>query len=187
MSCAAILTIVELGGIVSEKTIFDQLEKEHDKVKDLLSKAEDCSVAERKNILEKIEEELVPHARGEEKTLYAIVLQKAKDSDAEKTVNLTNEAYEEHHAVDQLVKDIKSYDVNGEKWLGMLKVLKENLEHHIKEEENDLFPKAKKLLSNAEQVEILEAYKESKENFKENMPTQGQISERSPSADLKNL
>lgn len=164
--------------------IFDQLKNEHKNVKSLLTKAESCPTDERKTVLEDIEMELVPHARAEEKTLYAVLLQNAKSSSDEDAENLANEAYEEHRTVDKLMDDIKACDPKDERWIAMLKVIKENLEHHIEEEENNLFKNAKKLLSESELDEILQAYNNAKEKNKEHLPSQGQISERRPSEEL---
>ena len=169
------------------KDIFDQLKREHKTLKDILSKTEDASVSKRKSYLKQIEEELVPHARGEEKTLYALLYERSKDQDKEKALKLTHEAYEEHLAVDKLLADLKKIDVNHETWLGKFMVIKENIEHHIKEEEEDLFAKARQLVSEDEYEQLLDAYIDAKEGFSESMPTQGQIAERTPSEKTQRL
>lgn len=168
-----------------KKNIFDQLKEEHETVKSLLSEAELCPKEERVDVLERIEKELVPHARGEEKTLYAMVLKCAKEEGEQETAELANEAYEEHRAVDELLKDIKSCDPKDERWLAILQVMTENLEHHIEEEENELFPQAQDILSQEEQLQIFQSYIEAKEQFAKNLPTQSQISEREPTRELR--
>lgn len=61
------------------------------------------------------------------------------------------EAMEEHHAVDDLVlPDLKHTDVTTDQFGARAKVLKELVEHHMKEEEGDMFPRAKTLLGKDE-------------------------------------
>lgn len=176
------LTATTLNAILSDN-IFDQLKTEHDLVKSLFKKAEDASPGERQRLLERIEEELIPHARGEEKTIYSVLHERtaAHPRKEEELLNLTNEAYEEHRAVDELLADLKETDVQDEKWLAKLTVIKENIEHHIKEEENELFKQAKHILKEGEAEALLEAYIEAKKSYSENLPTQGQIRSRQAS------
>lgn len=167
--------------------IFEQLKKEHKEVKSLLEKAKKCPPGERHSLLEEVEENLIPHARGEEKTLYSLLRERAQENQSDEALNLTNEAYEEHRLVDELMEDLKETSANDEKWLPKLKVIKENLEHHIQEEEEELFKSAKKFFSKEEQQELLEAYRTAKEKFEQGLPTQGQIRERTPSEQARQL
>lgn len=165
-------------------TIFSQLKAEHSQLKDLLKEATSSIEKERKSIVEDIEKELIPHARGEEKTLYSKMLKNAKDQDNSDSTELVNEAYEEHMAADKIMKELKECDPADERWLGILTVLKENIEHHIEEEEEDLFPKAKLVLDANEQQEILLAYLDEKKSFMKTRPSQSQIAPRSASKSL---
>ena len=161
--------------------LFEQLKSEHKDVKELLKKAEDCPQGERKDVLSQIESELVPHARAEEKTLYAVLLENIKQSgNSEDAEDLTNEAYEEHRAIDELLGDLKSSSTDDEAWVGKVKVLKENIEHHVDEEENELFEKARKFIEPEKLAQIAQAYNEAKSEYSESLPMQSQISEREP-------
>jgi len=158
--------------------IFDQLKTEHEELKDLLEKGESCEAGERKDVLSEIEKNLVPHARGEEKTLYAKLLNASKASKQESENTLTNEAYEEHRVAEELLKELKNMNAREQKWAGLFKVFKENIEHHIEEEEEDLFAAAKELLNEEELEQIYNVYCDMKSQYAEKLPTQGQISER---------
>ena len=160
-------------------SILKQLKDEHNEVKSLLKKAEEATEAERSSLLEQIEEKLIPHARGEEKTLYAALLEQEKRKAED--VDLVQEAYEEHRATDSLLSDLKNTAVDYEGWGGKLQVLKENIEHHIKEEEEELFTEARQQFTDAELVDLKEVYLGEKKRFEESLPTQGQISERKKS------
>lgn len=167
--------------MLQQNPLFQQLTQEHEELKELLKTAEECEPSERKNILVHIEHALVPHARGEEKTLYALMQERAQEGEAKE---LTSEAYEEHHVVDKLLADLKATDVKDEQWVAKLKVLKENIEHHAEEEENQLFQQAQKIFSAQEFQDILEAYQSSKQAYEDTLPTQAQINSRSPSQSL---
>lgn len=173
--------------MASNDTIFSKLKEEHEILKDLLEQAAECPPGERKKMLTRIEEELIPHARGEEKTLYAVMRLRSEEENNEEILAQANEAYAEHKVADQLIAELKKIDVKDEKWLGLFSVIKENLEHHIEEEEEDLFAQARELLGEVELQEILMAYIKSKEMFEESLPTQGQINERTPDQDLQSL
>ena len=56
------------------------------------------------------------------------------------------EGYEEHHVADVLLDELLDVPPDTDVWKAKVKVLKENVEHHIKDEEEKLFPKAEKLL-----------------------------------------
>lgn len=164
-----------------EKNIFDLLKKEHKEVKSLFKKAEECPNDERTAVLHEIEENLIPHSRGEEKTIYSLCRDRAKASKLNDSLLLANEAYEEHHVADEILEELKSLDFKSERWLPLLKVLKENIEHHIKEEEGPMFDEIKKLFSNEETDLLLEDYREAKNEYLTNLVPQSKIDERTPS------
>lgn len=161
-------------------SIFTILKTEHEEVKSLLEFAETCSVDKRQAVLKKIEKALVPHARGEEKTLYAILRAESLRKDNDEGIDVSNEAYEEHRVVDDLLFEIKSVRSNDETWIAKLKVIKENLTHHIKEEEQTLFKMCKELIPEETLVSVSTAYEKAKAQFERSLPTQSQIDERTP-------
>ncbi len=160
----------------TSSSLIAQLKEEHREVKALLEDAVDSEPDERLQLLEEIEEQLIPHARGEEKTVYAAILDLA--SEDEPSHGLAQEAYEEHKAVDMLLKELKKIDVEDERWIAKMKVIKENIEHHVKEEEEEFLPKISQHLSEEQQRQLLEAYIECREMYKESLPSQDQISAR---------
>lgn len=124
----------------------DLLKQDHETVKALLEQLQDTSeraVQTRKKLVSKIEQELQIHTALEERIFYPAFREAGKK---EETV-MTSEAKEEHRAVDSLVlPDIKETSPSALEFAGRVKVLKELLEHHIEEEESDMFPQASKLL-----------------------------------------
>lgn len=116
------------------------LMKDHDLVKDIFKKIESSEdEAERKSLFEQFMDEIAIHERIEEEIFYP-ALQKLPNARAD-----VMEAFEEHHVVDMIMSEM-DVEPNDEKWDAKFTVMKENVEHHIKDEEEKLFPKAEKLL-----------------------------------------
>ncbi|MGV8843305.1 MAG: hemerythrin domain-containing protein [Pseudomonas sp.] len=139
------------------------LKTDHQTVKDLLSQlseSTDRAVKKRTELLNKLEAEITVHTSLEEEILYPAF----KEAGGKEAAQMYYEAKEEHRTVDSLVMpDLKVTDPSAPEFAGRLKVLKELLEHHIKEEETEMFPKATKLLGKealnalGEQMETLKA------------------------------
>ncbi|CDG65408.1 MAG: hypothetical protein PWQ15_351 [Methanobacterium sp.] len=131
------------------ENIYDLLKMEHERVKKLFKKTIDQRSA---TTFANIEKELCLHMSNEEKYLYPPL------EDADKLTLL--EGYEEHNIAKRLVKEIKNEEEASDLWLVKIKVLKEIIEHHIKEEERDIFNIAIQTLSNNEEEKILSQFKE---------------------------
>lgn len=127
------------------------LKKDHDTVEALLSELAESTpraVKKRKDLLEKIRVELKAHTAIEEEIFYPAFKEKGNKSDDAK---MYFEALEEHRAAGDLVlPDLMGTEVGSEKFSGRAKVLKELVKHHADEEEKDMFPRVKKLLSKSE-------------------------------------
>jgi hemerythrin-like domain-containing protein len=98
----------------------------------------------RKRLFQKLHLVLKTHT-GMEETYFYPALRNAKT-----THTLVLEAFEEHNVVDELAAQLSKDNCATEKWTAKFTLLKELLEHHIKEEEDDLFIKAKKVLDDEE-------------------------------------
>ena len=88
------------------------------------------------------------HAHIEETIFYPAIKQEAE------TREITLEGFEEHHVIKTLLKELEGQSVETEQWTAKLKVLKENVEHHVEEEEGEMFKGAREVLSK-EQIEDL--------------------------------
>src|SRR5690606_3090642 len=96
---------------------------------------------------ERIQKELKVHTKIEEEIFYPAF----RKAGGDKELKLYHEAREEHRAVEKLVlPDLKRTNVGSELFSGRAKVLKELIEHHAQEEEEDMFPKARKIMSEEE-------------------------------------
>ena len=136
---------------------FELLKKDHQKVSGLFKQLEETTeraVKTREDLFATLKQELDIHARIEEHIFYPAL------KEAEESREITLEAFEEHNVVKQLLGELDSMPVDDERWTAKLKVLKENVEHHVEEEEGEMFKGARKVLS-AEQVEEIGARMES--------------------------
>jgi len=129
------------------------LKEDHKTLKKLLSDGEDTTeraVKTRHQLLERVTTQLSAHELIEERILYPALKKHEKAKD------IVLEGYQEHHVADLLVKELHAMDVTDERWGAKFKVLKESLEHHIQEEEGEMFRKARGIFSQ-EQLRALGA------------------------------
>jgi Hemerythrin HHE cation binding domain len=127
---------------------FELLKKDHKKVSELFKKIEATTGKAKLGVFKQIKSELDLHSHIEETILYP-ALEKAKE-----TRDLTLEAYEEHKVVKDLLGQLAAAKTPSDEWQAKLTVLQENVEHHVKEEENDLFDKANDVLTGDEAEEL---------------------------------
>jgi hemerythrin superfamily protein len=123
---------------------FTLLKADHKKVAVLLEKLDSTTergIKTREELFTKLKTELDVHARIEE-TIFYPALEKADE-----TRDITLEAFEEHRLVKQLLSELQSLGKDEEEWTAKFTVLKENVEHHVEEEEGEMFTKARKVLS----------------------------------------
>ncbi|MFN2511668.1 MAG: hemerythrin domain-containing protein [Pyrinomonadaceae bacterium] len=123
---------------------FELLKADHEKVAKLFDQLESAPGETKLDIFNQIKSELDLHAHIEETILYPVLERPAK------THELTLEAYEEHKVVKTLLAELSGAGSANEEWQAKAKVLRENVEHHVEEEENELFKKADGALSDAE-------------------------------------
>lgn len=143
---------------------FKLLEQDHDRVKRLCAELEEANTVERrKQLFAEIEGEIKLHEECEEKVLYPTL----RDHPGLKDIVL--EGYQEHHLVDVIMGELRNLSPGDETWPAKAKVMKESLEHHIEEEEGEMFPKARKELSKP-QIEELGRRMEEIKNQKFRLP-----------------
>ena len=123
------------------------LKADHDKVKELLTELEsttDRGVKTRTELFATIKGELTVHEIIEEEIFYPELKAHPKAQD------IVLEAFEEHHVVDLLTGELEALDVSDESWGAKAVVMKENIEHHIEEEEGEMFKTARTVFDKAE-------------------------------------
>jgi hypothetical protein len=129
----------------------EMLERDHRRLEALFKKGEKTTARgtkTRREVLETLTAELVLHERKEEKVLYP-ALKRHRDAH-----EIVLEGYQEHHVADVIVAELHRMPPTDERWGAKFKVLKENIEHHIEEEEGDMFKTARTVMTRA-QLEAL--------------------------------
>lgn len=138
--------------------VIELLKKDHQAVAGLFESFEAAKESEanteKQEIVGRIIEELSAHATAEEEIFYPAVAESAEEEKEEQAADGVKEANEEHALVKQLLSQLEELDADDEQFDAKVKVLKDLVEHHVEEEEGQLMPRAKKLLS-AEQLEGL--------------------------------
>ena len=123
------------------------LEDDHTKVKKLMEEIErttERGVKTREELFTKLRGELEVHEAIEEEIFYPALKEHPKAKD------LVLEAYEEHNVVDMVMGEIEDVPYDDETWGAKFTVLKENLEHHIEEEESDMWKQARAVFDDDE-------------------------------------
>jgi hypothetical protein len=132
---------------------FDILKEDHKKVSDLFEKLEpttERALKTREDLFARLKMELDVHAHIEETILYPAL------KELDETRDITLEAIEEHRVVKRLLAELEASPKDTEQWTAKLTVLKENVEHHVEEEEGEMFKQARSALSK-EAIEQLTA------------------------------
>ena len=147
----------------------DLLIEDHERVKDLLSRMTESTeraVKTRTELLEKLEMEVTIHTRLEEEILYPAY----KEAGGKEQLKMYHEAKEEHRTVDSMVlPDLKATEPGSVEFSGRAKVCKELLEHHIEEEESEMFPEARELIGEARLEEMGQQMAELKTRLKKEL------------------
>ncbi len=119
----------------------DLLKKQHREVKKLFKDVEGTDDAKkRRALMVEIVEHLKLHTSLEEDVFYPAV----RELGTKKAEEMTLEAIEEHHVVDLVMAELPKVDPAADTFEAKMTVLKELIEHHVEEEEDEMFPMAEK-------------------------------------------
>ena len=138
------------------------LKEDHQKVKKMLAELESTTergVKTREELFTRVKQELVVHEAIEEEIFYPALKEHPK------TKEIALEGYEEHHVVDTVMAEIEGVAYDDEKWGAKFSVMKENLEHHIEEEEGEMFKQARQVFDQDELTQLGESMKARKEDL----------------------
>lgn len=127
------------SGVTSQYNAIEMLKEDHDKVKKLFKDFEQTDdIEERQHIVDLACAELTIHTQLEEEIFYPAVRAAVKNDD------MLNEAAVEHAAAKHLINELQSMPPDDELFSAKFTVLGEYVKHHIKEEEDEMFPSVNK-------------------------------------------
>jgi hemerythrin superfamily protein len=131
--------------------ILDTLKAEHDEVQELLEKlTKSESAAEQRNLLTKVKQALVPHTKAEEQVVYDAIAA----LNGEKNKIDGAEGYTEHALASATLKQLDTLTANTPEFKANAKVLKELINHHVKEEEDAIWSDVKKNFSDEQRARM---------------------------------
>jgi hemerythrin-like domain-containing protein len=127
--------------------VIDHLIEEHDQAKKVMQQLTDKP---EKRLFEQLRNALDQHLGGEETVVY-----RAMD-ELPGLHRMVLEGVEEHRIVRRLLDEIEKLEPKDERWQAKFKVLRQNVEHHIAEEEGQVFPQARQFMDEdmAEELDV---------------------------------
>jgi hemerythrin superfamily protein len=135
------------------------LKEDHKKVNHLFGEVKATEEGEHKELFEQIKQELEVHTHIEE-TIFYPKLKEEKELE-----DITLEGIEEHHQAKIFLRELSALSEDSEKFEPKLKVLMEDVTHHVQEEEGEMFPKVEELFDAATLEELGKQMEEEKKNF----------------------
>ena len=127
------------------------LKNDHDAMKKLLTELESTTergVKTRQELFARIKADLTVHEIIEEEIFYPALKEHPRAKD------IVLEAYEEHNVVDTVIGEMENTPFDDETWGAKAKVMQENVEHHMQEEEGEMFEKARQVFDRQELEEL---------------------------------
>ncbi len=129
--------------------IYTYLKQDHAKVAELFEKILAAHLQKNKNnFFTELQTELLLHAETEHKTFYNALKNSPELKDK------IAHADKEHSEIKEYLDLLNNISPESDKWLVKIGELKHSVEHHVEEEENEIFPQAKKILSSEEANEL---------------------------------
>jgi hypothetical protein len=126
--------------------IYETIKKDHENHRRVLAKLDETQgdSAERRELFNTLKLEVEAHANAEEQTFYASLI--AEPDGQEKA----RHSISEHKEAADLIEELEEMEFSSTGWLTKFRSLKEALEHHMDEEEEEVFARAKKVIPAAE-------------------------------------
>lgn len=135
-------------------TIYDALRADHDRQRALLADLLETTgdSADRRRLFDELRRELEAHATYEERHFYVPLM------GHDETQDKARHSVAEHKELDDYVEQLLGYDLSAPQWLQTARELGERLEHHLAEEEREVFPVAGTVLTDDEKTALAGAY-----------------------------
>ncbi|MFS4461009.1 hemerythrin domain-containing protein [Bdellovibrio sp. HCB2-146] len=147
--------------------IYELLKKDHKEVKELFEEIEEALEGEDFDRVEPLfveaRDKLTAHSKAEAEIFYQPLKAVAEDNGSE----IVWEGEEEHHLIALLLNELSRLNISDESWKAKFKVLTELVEHHVEEEEGEIFKTAKKYIKDDEAADMCEDMEKLKSTYME--------------------
>lgn len=137
---------------MADAKIFADLKKDHDLHRKLLKQIDAADEGERADLFEAFRVEVTAHAAAEEESLYATMLAKPDLRDE------ARHSVSEHKEIDDFFEEMAELDPASDEWKSKFDEMRHRYEHHIDEEEEEMFPEAAKDLDDAEVAKLAKVF-----------------------------
>lgn len=126
------------------RNIYDAIENDHDNHRELLNKIKQSSAQDRGRLWRVFYEDVKSHAAAEEETFYSKLISKTWGQDA------ARHSVHEHQQLDDMMEEINAMTLTSDLWMKKFDQLAHDYEHHMDEEENEVFERAKETIDQEE-------------------------------------
>lgn len=157
---------------MADARIFEELKADHDRHREMLKQLSSTKTENRETLFEELRVEVTAHAAAEEQALYANMLADPELRDE------ARHSVSEHKEIDDYFAEMADLKFGGEAWEKRFKELRHRYEHHIDEEEEEMFPAASEKFSKAKEKEMAKTFEERK-------PDEIERAEETPAGDDK--
>ena len=145
--------------------IYQKIKRDHEVHRELMDRisATTGESEERKELFEKLLVDVEAHAAAEEQTLYSELIETVEAQ------SQTRHSIAEHEDTSELLDELQKTDMSSPAWLATFKKFRHELEHHMTEEERDVFPVGEELIGDKKASELGEKFENRKEIEEEQM------------------
>jgi iron-sulfur cluster repair protein YtfE (RIC family) len=147
-------------------SLFQQFKKDHQRIATLfktLSQTTTKALKTRNEMFRRLKEELETHSSLEEDIFYAML------SCHKEAETIVKKAKQDHKEAKKRLKELTRLPRNEEEWGKKLDQLRKKIEHHVREEEDQMFPKARKLLSDEQLEDMASRIEEERKEMAESV------------------
>ena len=144
--------------------VFSLLHEDHENVSLIFKKIDSMKSKEtaqtHEQLFKELSTELELHAKVEEDIVYPVFKKHGE------TRQIVEKSVREHKEIDNLLYELKGMRPDDQQWMGKLGELQRKVEHHVKEEEEQLFPQGRKIISEDQAQQLGETFEEKKEELR---------------------
>lgn len=145
--------------------IYAHLHHEHERMMQLFDEIEDCEdQGQRQQLFAELKREIITHSKAEERVFYRAL---QTDEDAGE---LISDAITEHKEAERFLQDLDGMSCGSEEWLDTLQQLRSALEHHVEEEESEIFDTAHEVLTDEEAMQMSQQMEREEQRVQQELP-----------------